>query len=207
MASNGQLPRSSLGPITVAANGQQAYLRKDAAAAFMAMNAESVRRYGVTLRVSSARTAYRNLADQQYFWNLYTSGRGNLAARPGTSNHGWGLAVDLANQRMRWIVDQIGAKYGWAKRWSDAPSEWWHLKWKVGTYAAVRPPFVPLAYRSRGKRVEWVQRRLRAKGFLSVKVTGFYGEATANAVHRFQAKHNLQADGVVGIATWRALSR
>lgn len=141
MASNGRLPRSSLAPITKAANGQQAYLRKDAAAAFMAMNAESVAKFGVTLRVASARVAYRTIAEQQYFYDLYRSGRGALAAVPGTSNHGWGLAVDLANPRvMRPIIDRIGAKYGWAKKWSDAPTEDWHLKWKPGKYAAVKKP-------------------------------------------------------------------
>jgi D-alanyl-D-alanine dipeptidase len=138
MASNGNIPKSQLGKITVAVNGEQAYLRKDAALAFNAMNYESERRFGVTLRVSSARTAYRPLADQRHFWNLYTSGRGNLAARPGTSNHGLGIAVDLATPEMRKIVDQIGEKYGFAKQWSDAPTEWWHIRWKEGTYAAVR---------------------------------------------------------------------
>lgn len=139
---NGRLPRSALAPITRAANGQQAYLRKDAAAAFMAMNEESERRFGVTLRVSSARAANRDIDDQEYFWsgspnNPRRTWKGNLAAKPGTSNHGLGLAVDLATEQMRRIVDKIGAKYGFAKRWSDAPGEWWHIKWRPGKYAAV----------------------------------------------------------------------
>jgi hypothetical protein len=205
--SNGRLPRSALAPITRAANGQQAYLRKDAAAAFMAMNAESVRRFGVTLRVSSARTAYRPIADQQYFWGLYVSGRGNLAARPGTSNHGWGLAIDLATPQMRAIVDKIGAKYGWAKRWSDAPSEWWHIKWRSGVWkkpAASKYPTI----RKGSKRLEAIkrlQRLLRHKGFKSVAVTGHYNLLTRRAVRRFQKKHHLHIDGVVGPTTWKKL--
>jgi hypothetical protein len=135
--SNGRIPDSALAPITKAVNGEQAYLIADAAKAFNAMNAESERRFGVTLRVSSARAAYRSYEDQEYFWRLYQSGQGNLAARPGTSNHGLGLAVDLATTQMRKIVDQIGSKYGWSKATSDAPSEWWHLKWKPGKYKAV----------------------------------------------------------------------
>jgi hypothetical protein len=137
---NGRLPRSVLAPITRAVNGQQAYLIKAAAASFNAMNAESERRFGVTLRVASARVAYRSRADQDYFWDLYLHHGGALAARPGFSNHGLGLAVDFATPQMRAIVDRIGRKYGWAKAWSDAPSEWWHEKWRVGTYAAVRKP-------------------------------------------------------------------
>lgn len=135
--SNGNLRSSALAPITTAANGEQARLRRDAAAAFMAMNAESQRRFGVTLQAPSARVAYRTVAEQQHFWDLYVSGRGALAARPGTSNHGWGLAIDLATPQMRKIVDSIGAKYGWAKAWSDAPGEWWHLTWRQGKYPAV----------------------------------------------------------------------
>jgi LAS superfamily LD-carboxypeptidase LdcB len=91
VSANGYLTRAELAPITRAANGEQAYLRKDAAAAFMAMNALSERKHDVTLRVSSARVAYRPYADQLYFWLLYLSGRGELAAKPGTSRHGLGL--------------------------------------------------------------------------------------------------------------------
>ena len=111
---NGYIPRSALSPITRAVNGEQAYHARGAAA-FMAMNAESERDYGVTLRVSSACTAYRPYADQLYFWNQYLYHGGNLAARPGTSNHGLRMAVDLATEQMRRIVDKIGHKYGWAK--------------------------------------------------------------------------------------------
>lgn len=159
--SNGQLPRSALAPITLAVSGEQAYLRKDAAKSFMAMNAESEARFGITLRVSSARVAYRTLSEQKYFWNLYLLGRGNLAARPGNSNHGWGLAVDLATPQMRSVLDQIGAKYGWAKQWSDAPSEWWHIKWREGSYPAVHAVDRWEGFTSSEKR--WIQEYDRLK--------------------------------------------
>ena len=84
MAENGRLPKSDLAPI---AGGE---LRKDAAAAFNAMNVES-RRLGLELRPTGSKSSYRTYAEQEYFWNLYQSGRGNLAAHPGTSNHGLGL--------------------------------------------------------------------------------------------------------------------
>jgi len=50
---------------------------------------------GVTLKIDSG---FRTLARQQYFWNCYKSKKcndGNLAAWPGTSNHGKGIALDL----------------------------------------------------------------------------------------------------------------
>lgn len=206
--SNGRASRSSLARITVAANGQQAYLRKDAARAFMAMNAESVRRYGVTLRVTSARTAYRPLADQWYFWNLYRSGRGALAAYPGTSNHGLGIAVDLASPQMRRIVDAIGAKYGWSKSWSDAPSEWWHIRWRPGNYSAVSHyrPTRTLRLGMRGKDVRKVKAMLHTRGFLKGKIrSSFFNVATRRAVRAFQKANHLKADGIVGPKTLRKL--
>jgi LAS superfamily LD-carboxypeptidase LdcB len=135
---NGLLPGSELAPITRCVNGESGRLRKDAAAAFMAMNAESERRFGVTLRAASTRVTYRDRHWQDYFWHLYITGQGDLAARPYTSNHGLGLAIDLSTQAMRDIVDQIGERYGWAKRWSDAQSEWWHLRWREDEYEAVK---------------------------------------------------------------------
>lgn len=131
---NGRLPASDLAPI-----GGGYYLRKDAAEAFNAMSDEALRVYGVRVTVVAG---YRTLQRQVELWNLYLSGRGNLAARPGTSNHGWGLAVDLSSPYVRHIVDQIGAKYGFSKSWSDAPSEWWHVLYQPGHFQP--PPADPL---------------------------------------------------------------
>ena len=33
---------------------------------------------------------------------------------------------------MRSAIDRYGASYGWSKRWSDAPSEWWHIRYDPG---------------------------------------------------------------------------
>ena len=129
MAENGKLPASDLGPI---AGGR---LRKDAAAAWNAMNEESRHRYGVELRPTGSASSYRTYEQQQYFWNLYQHG-GNLAAYPGTSNHGWGLAVDNATPQMRSIEDEIGGRYGWKK--TEAFSEWWHMNY-VGGYHGKNP--------------------------------------------------------------------
>ena len=129
---NGQLPASALAPI---AGGQ---LRKDAAAAWNSMNVEA-RKHGLELLPTGSMSSYRTFAQQQYLWNLYQSGRGNLAAFPGQSNHGEGIAVDVATPQMRALLDSIGHKYGWAKEWSDAPSEWWHIKWREGVWHGSDP--------------------------------------------------------------------
>jgi hypothetical protein len=197
---NGQLSSSALRSI-----GRGYYLAHAAAAAFLAMSAESMRKYGTPVLV---RAAYRTIALQWYYWRLYQSGRGNLAAYPGTSNHGWGLAVDLYNQRMRHIVDAIGGKYGWAKRWSDAPSEWWHIKYRSGVWNGRSPYiFVTLRLGSHGPRVRKLKHRLRSLGFKSVDTSSKFGPATKSAVIRFQRKHHLHVDGIVGPKTWRAIFR
>jgi hypothetical protein len=131
MSSNGDLPSSALSPI--AGGGQ---LADDAAAAWNALAAHVKEKEGWSLRASEA---YRTLARQWYFWNLYQSGRGNLAAYPGTSNHGWGLAVDLATYTDRNYIDKYGAQFGWSKSWSDAPGEWWHIKYQPGHYSGPDP--------------------------------------------------------------------
>jgi|SRR3954454_16861813 hypothetical protein len=123
MAANGRLTNRELGSIP---GGR---LEKATAASWLRLRAHIGNKHGVWICPTSTRTAYRTYGEQQYFWNLYTSGRGNLAARPGSSNHGWGLAVDVATTTMARLINQHGAPFGWQKRWSDAPSEWWHFKY------------------------------------------------------------------------------
>jgi hypothetical protein len=138
MAANGMLQESDLSPIP---GGQ---LRGDAAAAWLAMRMHIAKQHNVWISPTSRRTAYRSLADQQYFWNLYTSGRGALAAHPGTSNHGWGIAVDTPTPAMQSAIRQCGHQFGWGIKGgqlaSDAPSEEWHCTFHAGVFKA---PAVP----------------------------------------------------------------
>ena len=55
-----------------------------------------------------------------------------------------------------------------------------------------------------GKAVQRLQRALNAAGH-AVAVDGDFGDGTKRAVMAFQAAHGLEADGVVGPATWAAL--
>ena len=138
MAENGMLKESDLSPIP---GGQ---LRGDAAAAWLAMRRHIAKTNNVWICPTSRRTAYRSLADQQYFWNLYQTHRGALAARPGTSNHGWGIAVDLPSPAMQAAVRQFGHDFGWGikggKLASDAPSEEWHCTFHTGVFTAPETP-------------------------------------------------------------------
>lgn len=54
---------------------------------------------------------------------------------------------------------------------------------------------------SRGTEVRNIQTRLKTWGYYSYSVDGIYGWRTAEAVKKFQKKHNLTADGICGPAT------
>ncbi len=201
MAENGRLPASELRAI---AGGR---LREDAAAAWNAMRDEIGRKENVWIRPTGSMSSYRTYDQQVYFWNLYLSGRGNLAARPGTSNHGWGLAVDVATPEMARCINKYGAKYGYQKAWSDAQSEWWHFKYRPGIYKpAPRDPVIRKGSVLRDD-IRRLQKLLRAVGYRSVIVNGRYDILSRIAVRKFQRKHNLTADGVVGPRTWAALRK
>jgi hypothetical protein len=145
----------------------------------------------------------RGVWSQWAAWERYQRG-GNLAARPGTSNHGLGTAVDV-DQWTRWAIDQVGRQFGWAKAWSDAASEWWHLRWRDGIWP---PTFDNVRRGMRGQRVLFVQCRLFIHGYKTVKVDADYGVNTADLVGRFKTQHKLpDRDGDhVGNAAWSALS-
>jgi len=67
---------------------------KSTACVFARMKAAALAA-GIDLKIASG---FRTIARQNYFWNCYQTKRcngGNLAARPGTSNHGTGIALDL----------------------------------------------------------------------------------------------------------------
>lgn len=46
-------------------------------------------------------------------------------ARPGTSNHGWGRALDLSKKKAQDWIRENGSKYGWC--WGEVKSEPWHF--------------------------------------------------------------------------------
>lgn len=109
-------------------------LRCDAADAFKDLNAAYKKRFGSNIGITDA---YRDYATQV----LLKATKGYLAATPGWSNHGWGLALDLADigpegsTRHRWLR-QHAPEFGW-----DHPSwarvdgrkpEAWHWEY-VGT--------------------------------------------------------------------------
>jgi cell wall-associated NlpC family hydrolase len=97
---NGLIPPSAMCPLGVAGHS----LRCDAAAAYRAMSAAFATAFGAPICITDS---YRTYASQV---RLYGQ-KPTLAAVPGTSNHGWGLAVDLCGG-----IERYGtAQYDWMK--------------------------------------------------------------------------------------------
>lgn len=75
--------------------------------------------------------SYRTIAVQWAKWENYQAG-GNLAAYPGTSNHGEGLAVDFTDMNLTdtmWLQD-FARVFRFDN--ADAPSEPWHWTYRGG---------------------------------------------------------------------------
>jgi hypothetical protein len=180
-------------------------LTNEAGANWLAMRRKGGRELGIWISPLGARSSYRTFAEQQHFWDLYRSGRGNLAARPGTSNHGLGRAVDLAAPGpMRRVVDRYGAEYGW--RWGEAPSESWHVTYYGGGSARIEDVDDDLDHRSlkrgdSGDDVRQLQTWLSRRGF-SLKVDGDFGEDTEDAVNRIYRAWGHEPHGRFGDVGW-----
>jgi cell wall-associated NlpC family hydrolase len=127
--SNGQIPRDQLCALGVASHR----LRCDAAAAYTAMSTAYELTFGSPLCITDS---YRSLDAQVDAHHR----KPTITAVPGTSNHGWGLAVDLCGgvnafgtAQTAWMTANA-ARYGWLHPdWAQASGsnpEPWH--WEYG---------------------------------------------------------------------------
>lgn len=102
-------------------------------AAFRQMSSAFQQQFGYHIPVTEGGRSYER---QQQLYNLYLQGRGNLAARPGTSLHESGRAVDLggpftnANSREHIWLQQNAHRWGY--KWTGknfSQFEPWHWEW------------------------------------------------------------------------------
>jgi LAS superfamily LD-carboxypeptidase LdcB len=231
-----------------------ALLHHLAARAFRAFFAEVRSRFGVELSASSTVDCYRNYTVQRStFLARYTTtpleGRPTkrwngvtywqrpgtaIAATPGTSNHGWGLAVDVAvavplnggghtivgitsrRDVLQWMLDNAH-RYGLS--W-EAQSEPWHIRYNTGD----RIPQAVLDYEaggtyivdairsnvqvgSKGKMVRRAQYACQLITGAPATVDGDFGGQTDEAIRNFQRFFGLKDDGQVGPKTWAVLEQ
>lgn len=133
---NGRIDAAALAPIPWTSGSgydRPFYLRPDAARALTEMNNAYRAEFGSNLPINDG---YRDFDGQVAAKARYGGG----AATPGTSNHGWALAIDIGTPNRRviafydrtynWLVANAGA-YGWvhpdwAKPGGVGPDEAWH---------------------------------------------------------------------------------
>lgn len=138
---NGYIPVSVLSPVpwdTIR------ILRTDARDALVALNVTFRAHFGHNITINDG---YRDYAEQVRAKAKY----GNKAAAPGTSNHGWAIAIDVANtNRVQigfsqpiylWLKANAGAfgwiHPGWAEPNGSRP-EAWHWEYN-GTWNGATP--------------------------------------------------------------------
>jgi hypothetical protein len=107
--------------------------------------ADSYRIYDIQERIFRERYTTTYLAGRPYrYWNgrrWYQRPGTAVAAVPGTSNHGWGQAIDVGEERdsdaaaeplddptLRWLIDHAQT-YGWSH---EVQSEPWHIHYFPG---------------------------------------------------------------------------
>ncbi|KQS66360.1 hypothetical protein ASG41_13740 [Modestobacter sp. Leaf380] len=125
---NGLIPPSAMCPLGVGGHT----LRCDAAAAWRALSAAFAGQFGAPLCITDS---YRSYAGQVTLYGQKPA----LAAVPGTSNHGWGLAVDLCGgvesfgtTQYVWMAANAG-RFGFVHpTWADQGNgreEPWHWEY------------------------------------------------------------------------------
>jgi len=108
------------------------YLQPDAAIAFSEMSDAFQAKFGKPMRVSSA---YRSYGEQASLKSV----KGGMAASAGTSNHGWGYAIDFTSStytssaEWQWLLDNA-ASFGWYNPdWAKTTKyEPWHWEFRSG---------------------------------------------------------------------------
>ena len=114
---NGRIPSEALVPIGVGHHR----LWAPAASAFQALQA-AAKADGITIGVTDSYRSYEAQVDVARRKGLYVEG--GLAARPGTSRHGWGLALDLdLDTAAQGWMRQNAHRYGFVE---NTPREPWH---------------------------------------------------------------------------------
>ena len=114
---NGKIPPTALSEI--GDGGHR--LWGPAAGAFKQMRAEAAAA-GVSFGVTDSYRSYDQQVDLAKRKGLYS--QGGLAATPGTSNHGWGLSLDLdLNPKAQAWMRENGERFGFVE---DVPREPWH---------------------------------------------------------------------------------
>lgn len=119
---NGKIPAAALSEV-----GSTGFRLWAPAAGSLTQLIGDAARDGVNIGITDAYRSYESQVDVAARKGLYS--QGGLAAVPGTSDHGWGLAVDLKldDAAQTWMRAN-GSRYGFAE---DTPREPWHWAFQI----------------------------------------------------------------------------
>ncbi|GAA3230773.1 hypothetical protein GCM10010488_36590 [Oerskovia jenensis] len=129
---NGKIPASALTSLSFAPSHS---LRCDAAAMLEELSSAYAQRFGSAIPMTDSYRSYREQVSTR-------AAKPGLAAVPGTSNHGWGLAIDLAapasspgSAQYKWLRANAPL-YGWDNpawaRPNGSKPEPWHFEYAAG---------------------------------------------------------------------------
>jgi D-alanyl-D-alanine carboxypeptidase len=118
---NGRIPKEALDQV----GSTQHRLWAPAAGAFEDL-LDAAARDGVEIGITDSYRSYDAQVDVAKRKGLYS--QGGLAAKPGTSEHGWGLSLDLdlGSKALTWMR-QHAKEYGFSE---NVPREPWHWTFK-----------------------------------------------------------------------------
>lgn len=143
---NGKLDLSQLAKVTIVCEGSWSlpYLTVEASAALTQLNAAFKKQFGRDLHGISCYRSYEQQVAAKAYWEA--RGKPEYAATPGTSNHGWGVAIDLqakpgtkmtySSEEYKWLMGNAGT-YGFCnpvsmRQGGSGPDEPWHWQYKTG---------------------------------------------------------------------------
>lgn len=154
--------------------------------------ADSYRTYQVQVSTFTARYQIEPTTNGYRLWDSdgngvrerwYKKDGVATAAVPGTSNHGWAIAVDVANAsgaRLAWL-ERYAVTFGWS--WELVPEEPWHLR----NYSGDDIPAKVLAYEQEQQQMS--------------EDNAYNGDAHGNGISGMQATYKVIPTPVSSRAT------
>jgi len=193
--------------------------------------------YSTYILTSSAHRKVWHQAEQYGYRTKYWVKKRNpngsypaTAATPGNSNHGWGLALDIAQeldgdpapesispQFVQWLITNA-SRYGIS---AELQSEPWHWRYvagdkipqavfdfETGVETPVPPSIPNFNFKYPGKPIQLGTRSTEAKlvqHVIGAKVDGWFGPQSVEALRDWQRSRGLKPDGICGPITWKAM--